>query len=97
MPRRCCDLKYELQIVDLYEPSRCDISCCVFLAAVGKVLSMMALCMFTSLLVSCSRVSCSDNLTVSSAAHVAKRCSSPSLFVLQKGQCLRVGLMGVIL
>ena len=51
--------------------------------------------MFISFPVSCSIVSWREFFIVFRALHFVNKCSSPNCLFLQKGQCLRVGRMGV--
>ena len=46
------------QIICLYDPNKCAISCLVFCWATGKVFSMIALLISISSFSNCSRVSC---------------------------------------
>ena len=64
---------------------------------IGKILSMIALCVFISSCTICSIVSVSDSLSGSKVSHVANRCSSLNVFCAQNGHFLIVGLMGVTL
>ena len=85
------------QIICLYDPNKCAISCLVFCWATEKVFSMIALLISTSSFSNCSRVSCREVWTGRSTGHCVNRCSSLSVVVLQNGHFVSVGLIGVML
>ena len=85
------------QIICLYDPNKCAISCLVFCWATGKVFSMIALLISISSFSNCSRVSCREVWTGRSAGHCVNRCSSLSVVVLPNGHFVSVGLIGVML
>ena len=61
------------QIICLYDPNKCAISCLVLCWATGKVFSMIALLISISSFSNCSRVSCREVWTGRSTGHCVNR------------------------
>ena len=88
-----CVFMKTFQIICLYDPNKCAISCLVFCWATEKVFSMISISSFSN----CSRVSCRGVWTGRSTGHCVNRCSSLSVLVLQNGHFVSVGLTAVML